>query len=653
MHSIRIKIKDLFESIDSDASPTSFLNEAIAARLEETMPFLPRPFSYTVDGDDIVLSYEGNTAKEEEAQRLAAKAEKRAKQGEYDKAVSILLSALKLDPMLHSARRNLAMTYMELGETDNAINHLIEVLRLDPSDTWSWIVLGNLYIKQKFDHETGEKFLKRALSLNPDETYALNSLAALRMESKDYSEAIKLFDQSMASNPLYPNPYYGKALTLTKVNLYEESESLLEQLFAKITKQDVRQDIVFDQARELYVQIQQSLAEQNQLIAASNVNSFVAEIESLSGFPTSIEEREFEDLTGATIQSAWKYHQNHHLLLTRKGYSPVLLSHLEIHELTHIKLESEARSAGKNKFFTITARSQENAIRTFSADLKRFEKEGYTKEWANGLAKTLVDGLAGFLFNCPLDMIIERKIRSEFPALKHAQFLSLRQLAEEARNVNNDPMLRKFTPKKIMLASLALNGAYALFLDDLFQGATEFASPFVNEESFMTSQRLYDHWLSRSIFLPPGAEYQLIDEFADILGLSQFYEWKDDPMYEAGSEQSQQPSGVINEPLLEAKAPAAVFYLVAALKRFESMSLDEIQKIGFEIALLGAEGIDYTNANKRYNLRNLPAEQFTGLQLMTLMYVAWQKFAPVKDIGINFYEEYKTALQLYESGKTN
>ena len=58
------------------------------------------------------------------------------------------------------------MVYMEVGDIENATNHLIEVLRLDPKDAWSWVVLGNLYVREKNDLATGEKFLRKALDKN-------------------------------------------------------------------------------------------------------------------------------------------------------------------------------------------------------------------------------------------------------------------------------------------------------------------------------------------------------------------------------------------------------------------------------------------------------------------------------------------------------
>ena len=51
---------------------------------------------------------------------------------------------------------------MEIGDVESATNHLMEVLLLDSGDAWSWVVLANIYIREKSDLETGEDFLRRA-----------------------------------------------------------------------------------------------------------------------------------------------------------------------------------------------------------------------------------------------------------------------------------------------------------------------------------------------------------------------------------------------------------------------------------------------------------------------------------------------------------
>jgi len=91
----------------------------------------------------------------------------------------------------------------------------------------------------------------------------------------------------------------------------------------------------------------------------------------------------------------------------------------------------------------------------------------------------------------------------------------------------------------------------------------------------------------------------------------------------------------------------AVMYCLGALEKFDSMSADEVQKIGFEIAMLGTRGIDVNNPESRYTLKNLSGD-FSGLHLLSIQYVAFKKIAPKENIGFDLSAEYEAALKLFQ-----
>jgi len=652
MREIRLKISELFEV---DARSGEEMNDltAITAYVLEHYAFLPKPLAVTLEGNEVVISFpEESDAKKEEARRLADRAVKRAKEGNYEKAIGIYKRVLELQPSFHSARRDLAMAYVEVADVESATNHLIEVLRLDPKDAWSWVVLANLYIREKADPDTGEKFLRKALEIQPNDAWALNSLAAVYQRKGQTDEAIKCFDQAIESNPDLANPYYGKAVTLAEANQPEKAVDSLTQLFARAKMQDARSQPVFDGARELFAKLEIDLARRNHSEAFKCIQDYKSEMEKLSGFPIRFEETDFEDQLGATVQMAWKHGRDYHLIKTRRGYDPELLAHLEAHELTHLKLESEARKSGKNLFFATTAKSREFAIRSVGGDIRKMEKEGFSEESITKVTLSLVAGLTGFLFNCPLDMLIERYIRNTFEPIRAAQFLSVRRMALEAWQTNSNPDVRKVTPRKIMQASLALNGAWSLFVDDLFGGASAFAVLYRGFDTFGLSQRLFKHWLEHSENLGPGDEYKLVDEFAEMTGLRGWYDWKIDPGQHEVTELPRK-EGTTNPALLREKYPAAVFYFLDAFKRFDTMTSDEIRNVALEIALIGRDGLDYASPEEKYELNTIPNRKFSGLHLMCLMYAGFKRISPEHDVGMELNEPFVTALQLHEGGNEN
>lgn len=67
--------------------------------------------------------------------------------------------------------------------------------------------------------------------------------------------------------------------------------------------------------------------------------------------------------------------------------------------------------------------------------------------------------------------------------------------------------------------------------------------------------------------------------------------------------------------------------------------------MGFECAMLGRDGLDINDPAPRYQLRHLPGE-FSGLQLVSMMYAGFQQVAPGTDVGIDLAREYEAAAQM-------
>jgi tetratricopeptide (TPR) repeat protein len=648
MRTIRLKVADLFEF---EGKPPASDLATITTLAAKQFGFLPQPVVVQVEGDEIAIQYpEESSAAQAEAAQLAGRAGRRAAEGNYQQAIGILKRVMELQPSLHGARRDLALAYVEIGDVDNATNHLIEVLRLNPRDTWSWVVLANLYIREKADKETGEKFLRKALEIAPNDAWALNSLASVTFERGKTNEAISLFERAIISNPEFANAYYGEAIAYAKLEQPDKSLAALERLFTHAKMQDARSKPVYDGARQLFGKLQVDLARRNESETFKLVQNYKAEMEKLSGYPIRIQEENFESKIGATIQMAWKHKRDFHLVKIRADYPPPLVNHLESHELTHLKLESEARKVGKNLFFATTAKTRDTAIRAVAGDIRKWEKAGHSEEQITKITLTLVNGLCEFLFNCPLDMLIERHIRDTFKPLQPAQFLSVQKLALEAWQTNSNPEIRRLTPRKIFQASLALNGAYALSLDDLFHGASDFAASYRSLENFALSQKLWKHWQERAKNLGPGDEYRLVDEFAEMTGLRDWYEWRPDPgHHEATAEPLKE--GTTNPALLKDKQPAAVFYFLDAFKRFDAMTPEQVRDVAFEIALLGRNGLDYYSPDEKYDLKTLPERKFSGLHLMCLMYAGFKRVAPEHEVQMDLNDPFLTALQMHENGE--
>ena len=79
----------------------------------------------------------------------------------------------------------------------------------------------------------------------------------------------------------------------------------------------------------------------------------------------------------------------------------------------------------------------------------------------------------------------------------------------------------------------------------------------------------------------------------------------------------------------------------------------DVREIAFEIAILGRSGLDYGDAEKKYRLKSLTGESFSGLQLMCLMFAGFKRFAPDQDVGVDLEEPFLQALQLLNAQRGN
>jgi hypothetical protein len=318
--------------------------------------------------------------------------------------------------------------------------------------------------------------------------------------------------------------------------------------------------------------------------------------------------------------------------------------------LEHLRLECAARQVGRNVFLVSTANNQKKAIRSMTKDVTRWNRQGLSEKSITELTLQLSEGIVRQIQNAPIDLIIEAQIHNNFPILRVSQFISLSMIAEQAKESVINHEIQEHMPKHIMHASSALNGATALFLDKLWGGATCYAKPYHKLDSFSTSKELLSILESRIKTLKPGEEYEIVNIWAKKLGLQDWYEWRDDTGSYKESNKLK-PKEKTTPELLKKNHPAAVWYLLGALERFDSMTEEKIKELSFEIGMLGRNGLDHSSPDQKYTLNNCPGENFSGLQLMCLMYAGFNRFAPEQDIGMDLEAPFHTALQLYDAKK--
>jgi Tfp pilus assembly protein PilF len=639
---IAIPLKDIMIDPDREIDLVSMDRGQAVDLIKKSFAFLSTVIDVSIEDDIAFITFpEQNKQQVDRALQIYQDAVKAAENGKYGRAIHLFKKTLDILPNHTDALRNAAMAYLEAGNPEEAKNHLVELLRMDPKDAWGYLLLGNIYAKHENNLTVAEKFYLKAYELNPKDSYLLNNYAALMMERKKYEDGQKLFDEAISINPKYPNSYYGLALSYIRQGRIELALVTLDDLFKNSSFEDPRSKPVFKEARELYLETNRSVAQKKLDLVMGFVEDRQKTVEQIGGYAVKLLQDDTLEYVSARTQMAWKYKRDYHEIRYRRK-SPEIIPHLLIHEMEHIFLEIEARKVGRNKIYMTTSDNRENSIRSVSSHVNKLRDMGYSGDMISKVILDMIHGLANQMFNCPLDMIIEKRIFDDCEILHPSQFASLWAIDDECLKVLKSSDIRKLTPPQIYKANIAMNCAYALCVDHIYAGRTEYSLPYRSSDSYSIGKKLYNTWLESTKDFHYGDEYLLVDEFARILNLQDWYGWSAEETVEDRRE------GVTNPELLKAKEPASMMYCLGALERYENMNNEDILKIAGEIALLGQTGIDYTKADRRYSLQSIPGEQFSGLQLMCLMYVGFQKIDPSMNVGMDLKDAYEMALKLHK-----
>jgi hypothetical protein len=500
--------------------------------------------------------------------------------------------SLDLNPAQAKTRRDLAMALQEVGRLQDARVEIVRCLGLEPQDVWSIVVFANHLMRFDVDYATAETWLRKARAIDPDDIWTMNSLGALCFQTGQTEEGEALFRQVIAHDPTLPNSYLGLARALHGVGKEEEASNVLREQFRTARQVDFRSARIFDESRLQYEECQEELAKRYAREVEHEISNLIAQLEESTGYPVHREERGDVPFAVAKMEAAWTHRKPHHTIVTKADANPLHLGHLVSHELMHLRLQHDARVAGRNRLFMTSAQTREFAIRSMAADIEALQRTGHAEDSIEKFILNLVNGLANFLFNCPLDMLIERRLFQEYPELRPAQYISLQKIARDNWSVNSNPEVRRLTPANVMRASLALNGAYALFLDELLAPVSNLAPAYKDLKTYELSKRIYAEWKERSQDLDPGDEYMLVDRFAELVGLTGWYGWLPDVSDPMDTERKHEEA---SEPKTDLSRyhDAALWYLLGALKRYKDMSDEEVRNVAFEIAMLGTTGLDY------------------------------------------------------------
>ncbi|WP_319558054.1 tetratricopeptide repeat protein [Thiomicrorhabdus sp.] len=129
---------------------------------------------------------------------LRAKAIFATQQEQFDQAVDLYNQVLKIDPNHEQALASQAMVFYRTQRFDDYVDNMHRLLKLDPENVDALNGLGYFYVEQNKNLNQARTLLDKALQLEPDNYYVLDSMGWLLYRHKDFKQARSYLEKSFA-----------------------------------------------------------------------------------------------------------------------------------------------------------------------------------------------------------------------------------------------------------------------------------------------------------------------------------------------------------------------------------------------------------------------------------------------------------------------
>ena len=544
------------------------------------------------------------------------------------------------------------------GNQDEAINCLIDALRWDSRNHWALLMMGNIQAKFLKDVPTALKYYDQALLVNPTDYITLSNVAYLLFQENQLEEAKEYAWDSCKISDTYPNTAFILALIAEKENdLQSAFYSCIECLKRSKSTDELYQN-AFRKAFEIARKISSEFDGKKIFYA------YRSQLEKEGGVPIAI----FADdtiKTAAKIEFAERHQRKEHLVKYKSSYPSV--EHLVMHEIVHLDFVLQARAAQQNKVFTSDAANKQNFMKTLQTAIQKLRNRGLDDAVITTFSEGIFNGLNLQTYNTPIDVFIEDFLYNDYAELRPYQFLSLYNLLEEAVKSVTDERIIDLIPADIISKTKIFSLVNALQFFDLF-GVNLVGEFKATATELQQAKTFYQQFLDRKDHRKPGEEFEFIRLWAKALELDGFFalenesqletktnmddflaQLQQDPfgLNEAEDAQQQQEMADFQKSQEELGINmAVVMFMVEALQYFKGMPVEEIKKTAFEIAMMGAQGIDTKIDN--YIVGSFPNKRFSGYQLLAYYFVSWKLGIPehAGELGLDYEKEFGMAIKM-------
>lgn len=159
--------------------------------------------------------------------------------GEYNKAVTMYMQALEINPDFIDATVNLAITFGKMGLNEKAIETLEEALELDPEQpSVIFYNLAEIYEKSGKIQEALENYYKAAETARYP-MFAYRKIGSLHVGREEYDLAIEAFKFALDNTRTLKNCYIGM---LKKAEYAANNDSIIGATAAALLEKGISEE---------------------------------------------------------------------------------------------------------------------------------------------------------------------------------------------------------------------------------------------------------------------------------------------------------------------------------------------------------------------------------------------------------------------------
>lgn len=151
---------------------------------------------------------------------------------QYDMAIELISTAIKLSPKSSEAHYNLAAVFRDTGQNKEAEQCLRRTIQLNPTHTEAHNNLGVVLVRLGIKDDAEDSF-RQALVLRPDYAQALNNLGSLYHESNRLTESVKCYRTAIKCQPKYTDALYNLGVALTDTGELNDAEVSFQHVLSQ------------------------------------------------------------------------------------------------------------------------------------------------------------------------------------------------------------------------------------------------------------------------------------------------------------------------------------------------------------------------------------------------------------------------------------